>query len=289
MKQTVYVDVLLFLNLIIAFLLLKSAALLSGVPASRIRLFFGTITGSAASLLIFVQMNPVESILTKLLLGLSLSGIVFLKRKKYRLFFRAFLSFLLVNFIFAGFMTAVFLLFPARGMVFRNGIVYFHFSAISLVVLSVIAYALIRLVCRIVARRTDRHQTASVHIQVGCTQVILSALIDTGNRLNDPFSGLPVIVVTYDAIQSALPLKWTTLCSAMQNGTRPAHENHPAYRSFRMVPVQTISGTSVLPAFCPDRIEVSGEEKRAVVAVTEHTLSNGSYDAILPPTLISSV
>ena len=81
MKQTVYVDVLLFLNLIIAFLLLKSAALLSGVPASRIRLFFGTITGSAASLLIFVQMNPIESILTKLMLGLSLSGIVFLKRK----------------------------------------------------------------------------------------------------------------------------------------------------------------------------------------------------------------
>ena len=289
MKQTVYVDVLLFLNLIITFLLLKSATLLSGVPAGRIRMLLGTIMGAAASLVIFIRMNPIESITVKLTLGCLITGIVFLKRKKHRLFFRALFSFLLVNFIFAGFMSAVFFLFPARGMVFRNGIVYFHFSAISLVILSVIAYGLIRFVCRIFDRRTTRRQTTDVQLQIEGRTLHLRALIDTGNRLNDPFSGLPVVIVSHESIQEALPFEWSAFRNTAQiDYTYCTMKNHSAYHSFRMIPVQTVSGTTVLPAFCPERIEISGEEKRAVIAVTEHTLSNGSYDAILPPTLAAS-
>ena len=53
-----------------------------------------------------------------------------------------------------------------------------------------------------------------------------------------------------------------------------------------MVPVSTVAGQSVLPAFCPDRIEISGEEKRAVIAVLDAPLSNGSYDAVIGPSLI---
>ena len=288
MKQTVYVDILLFLNLIVTFLLLKSASLLSGVCTNRKRLFLGTLIGGTASLLIFVQMNSIESLVTKLVLGFTLSWIVFFKRKSPRLFWRAFFSFLLVNFIFAGFMTAVFLLFPARGMVYRNGVVYFHMSAITLTLLSGAAYVIIRLVCRIIQRRTDAKQTVCVHIESGGCHATLTALVDTGNRLNDPFSGLPVMIATKTALSPLLPAQWFSFVETLARQQQPFYkgEAHPAYRSFRMIPVSTVAGQSVLPAFCPDRIEISGEEKRAVIAVLDAPLSNGSYDAVIGPSLI---
>ena len=44
-----------------------------------------------------------------------------------------------------------------------------------------------------------------VDIDFGADRVSVQALIDTGNRLRDPVSGNPVIIVEYGAMESALP------------------------------------------------------------------------------------
>ena len=95
------------------------------------------------------------------------------------------------------------------------------------------------------------------------------------------------MIATKTALSPLLPAQWFSFGTlARQQNTFYKEEDHPAYRSFRMIPVSTVAGQSVLPAFCPDRIEISGEEKRAVIAVLDAPFSNGSYDAVIGPSLI---
>lgn len=83
-----------------------------------------------------------------------------------------------------------------------------------------------------------------------------SALVDTGNSLVEPLSGLPVAVVS---------------CRALR-----AYARLP-------IPVVTAAGRTVLYGFMPDRFSVNGREVACVVAVANEKTG---AEAIVPPELI---
>ena len=161
---------------------------------------------------------------------------------------------------------------------------YFNISALTLAITSTIAYLLIKLVCRFLNRYRGERLTRQIEIFLKQKKVRLTALIDTGNRLCDLFSGLPVIVVSFESVRSLIP---TSLQNYFSTGVPPDINQMQTeeIRMIRMIPVKTIAGEQLLPSFLPDKVVINGEEKRAVLAVSQHMLSEGSYEAILNPLL----
>ena len=82
-----------------------------------------------------------------------------------------------------------------------------------------------------------------------------TALVDTGNTLTEPMSGLPVAVVKCRAFKPAARLE---------------------------IPVSTAAGSTFLKGFIPERISVNGRETVCAVALSEQRLS---ADALIPPEL----
>ncbi len=101
--------------------------------------------------------------------------------------------------------------------------------------------------------------------------VLLPAMLDSGNLLKDPFTGLPVMVISAKALEPILP-EFSALC---------ALETLPP--GFRLLSVRTAAGRALWPLFHPDscRVYVNGETcaVRAMVAVAGEY---GGVQALVP-------
>lgn len=280
MRQIIYLDVLLLLNLLVTFLLLMATSLLTSHPLPRSRLLIASLMGSIFSLFIFLKCSPLEEFFLKISSGLLLAFAAFYQKGKSRLFWRAAAGFFLVSFLFAGVMTAIFLLVPAQGMVYRNGVLYFNISALMLAGSSTAAYFSIRMICRLLDKRQTKSVTRSLFVRHGENSVTITAFIDTGNRLRDLFSGLPVIVASYPAIEPLIPPNQRDY---VKSGI-PPNDTVPM---FRLIPVKTVAGEQLLASFLPDCLVLDGAEKRAVLAVSSVSISDGGYDAVIPFCLIT--
>jgi len=98
--------------------------------------------------------------------------------------------------------------------------------------------------------------------------VTLPAKIDTGPTLTEPFSGTPAIVADRRALGAILPPNF-----GMQSTENAV--------SIRLIPFSSLGADGVLPAFRPDAASLSGISIECWVAVTDRTLSAGSFQALV--------
>ena len=116
--------------------------------------------------------------------------------------------------------------------------------------------------------RTKRiADTAEAEITICGVRQKLHCMVDTGNRLTEPISGLPVIVCRRELLAPYIPLWKNRFC---------------------VVPTVTATGNAVLYGFRTDGVIVRTKgraiERSAVVALSDMTVGNGC-DAILPAVL----
>ncbi len=283
----IYLDVLLILNLFVNyFLFLGTVCFLHRKP-KRWRLILGSAIGSLFSLLIFADsINFILMTLIKLPLAALLVWIA-LGYGSRGLYIKTVLTFFGVNFLFGGVMLLIQLAFSPAGMLVNNGMVYFNISALMLVLGTLAAYGVIRLVGYLLDNRVRKKETCRLLIEADGRQVILDGFFDSGNKLMDPISGLPVVVCEFNSICDLIPRE-------IQDGFRSGAaaglsrlEQHAWASRLRLVPFQVVGHSGMLTAFFPDHFYlvsedgVKREERRVLIGVTDSCLSQGEYQAIL--------
>lgn len=104
--------------------------------------------------------------------------------------------------------------------------------------------------------------------------VCLNALVDSGNLLWDPITGLPVIVCSREALNALVP---RTLPGTLPEG-------------FRYLSVRTAAGGGLMPCFRPACVRLLGprgwQEVRAVVGLSPSGY-NG-FQALIPASLLQA-
>ncbi len=287
MQTVIYLDVLLLLNLFVNYFLFLATAFLLHLSFRRLRLLIGSAVGSLFSLLILFDSLPYwVTVLIKLPLAALLVLISFGFRQK-GIYCKSVLAFFGVNFLFGGVMLVIWLLFSPTGMVLNNGMVYFQISALTLVLGTLAAYLVIRVVTFLLDRRVRKQIRRQVLICVDGKEAILSGLIDTGNKLTDQTTGLPVVVCEFSAISHLIPPDLQECFRTGGLSFSQRLEYHSWSARIRLVPYHTIGKDGVLTAFRPDHfylVTEQGEvveERKALIGVTNRTLSDGEYQAIL--------
>jgi stage II sporulation protein GA (sporulation sigma-E factor processing peptidase) len=123
----------------------------------------------------------------------------------------------------------------------------------------------------------------------------LNALLDTGNRLLDPLTKVPVVVVEFSRIKELLPPEVLAMMESMQRGELEAEFAIPAYweERVRILPFSSIGKDhGMLIGFRPDRLTVwqkqqEIENRNVVVAFYHRPLSpEGAFQALIPPSLL---
>lgn len=191
--MTVYVDVLLCINLIVDYFIISLTAKLLKTSCRFGRQLLGSAVGGICALFILL---PEGGIILNLLLRLLTAAAVITASFGFgsvSLFLRKVCAFFAISFVFSGAMFAVWYFIRPAGLLVHNGIVYYNLSSIVLIVSAIFVYCLITLISRFIARKTL--QTCRLKIETDSSTVEVIALVDSGNKLKEPFSERPVVLI----------------------------------------------------------------------------------------------
>lgn len=307
MEQTVYIDVLLCLNLFVNYFILLGCTKFLGMGVRRYRLLLASSVGAIFSLYILLPtLNVFLSTVIEILMAAIIILIAFGFRNKAN-FIRTSVCFFSMNFSFAGLIFLLWKFFAPPGLIMNNGIVYFDISPFVLIISTVIAYILIRVFNIVTGKAKLKRDFYTLKIYVGEKFCKITAKLDTANSLIEPFSGLPVIVVKYDSVKDLFSdseqniFKYEDTFVKEKVGVSVGTKDSVANNSkvdlslrlkLRCIPFNTISGNGILMAFRADKILLKQFDSKkesiveAYVGVCSDEYLYEGTQALLNPDLI---
>lgn len=261
--MTVYVDVLFVLNFFITYLLLMITKTLTKSTAKTIRMLLGAFAGAVYSLVIFLpELNFFVTLAGKLAAS---ALIVFIAAGFGRLsvFIKTLLCFYFSNMIFLGIILALWMTVKPKGIVINNNAVYFDIPAAVLLVLALAAYLVSIAVIKLHNYTIAKKEIYSLTVITDEKEYHMYAFLDSGNRLTEPFSGYPVIIVDKDKID---------------------------FKPERVIPYNTVGGEGMLEAFKPNKVIVSSGKKSFEsdrVYIASSKVEARDFSAVLNPLLLN--
>lgn len=279
MKQVIYIDVLIIVNLFVNYFILLTTSKFLNLKLKLSRLILGEILGAIYSLYIFIpEPNLFISILIKLFMSIIMVAVSF-EFRKIKQFLKIIVCFYAVNFAFSGIMFTLWCVFKPSGMIMNNDIVYFNISPLTLMISTVVSYIIIEIINRVIEKKQLKSSKYEIGIKFKDKYIVLNAKIDTGNLLKEPFSNLPVIVVKKSEINLLIPE--FNIFENIEN------QNEIKKLKIRMIPFKTVSGTGILPAFKPEYVVLKGNlKKQAYIAVCSDEYFSEDISCLANPEIL---
>ena len=262
--KTIYIDVLITVNLFVDFLLLLGTKQLLSIRAKLWRMVLGAAVGGLCSLCALLPGLPFG---LNLLLDLGIAAAVVLCAFGFggsKNFIRRVTVLFALSFCFCGMMTLLYTTFQPEGMEIFNNTVYFNISPVLLIILTLVCYYTTRLARRLTKGACGK-STWQTEIYLNGDRAVFIAAIDTGCSVKEPFSGESVIIAE-DAI---------------------LHDLHLGNATMRVIPFDSLGGSGLLRGYRLDRLVIDGKEcvQGAYLGVCDGVLK-GEVRALMPYDLI---
>ncbi|NMB35265.1 MAG: sigma-E processing peptidase SpoIIGA [Firmicutes bacterium] len=292
-----YLDLIVALNFIVNYFLLWLTAFVTEQKTSTARLVAGSLFGAAFILIVaWPTWYPLYTWLGKTLLPLSMILLTFRPR-----FFGQGLLLLFTFYLCSctlGGLVLAFSLWGEYPLDFARGIYYLPapFLYYLLFFSGVLIFFLARgLKPFLVEKFNLSLLSREFEVEIGfCGKnKKLSAYLDTGNMLREPFSGLPVAITNHTVIREMLPpesgrvfgnggemnwLLWEKLFAGNDEATK-----------FYLIPYHTLQGKGFLLGFKPEKIRIwkkgrdLGFSQELIMGVQPKQVHPaGEYDVLLP-------
>lgn len=262
MKTVVYIDILLSVNLILTYLLLRCTAMFAKQQMSRFRLCISSVVGAFYSFIILApDVGIIWSLLLKSCMCITLVCIAFALRKIRDILLCSFLFFV-VSSAFAGIMFLIQSFFSAQWLIIHNGCVYFGFSLTQIVFLSIICYVIFMLIAKFLNRNKGRI-ICEVEFEINGICKKANALVDSGNCLYDPIGNKPVSVVGFSTICDMIPLELVDYFHGNFSVIDQAMSNW--LNRLLTIPAHTTIEEGLMPALRVDRLMIHLDNRTIVI------------------------
>lgn len=297
-NAAVYVDMLFLINFLMDFVVLWAAARLAQIRVSLWRLAGGACIGALYSVIVLLPgLEHLSSFEVKFLVSLAMALVAFAPLP-WKKFGQTVLYFYLVAFTMGGAVLG-FIYFMATNSI-PEGLGSFPIRYLWLIVALVIAGLLGKYgVAYFRKSLLQDLLKVPVEITIHGRQLKLNGLVDTGNQLVDPVTGVPVIIVEYGVLSSYLPpwLKEIINAGGEANLSKlaEAFPEDGCTPPFRLIPFTTIGKRhGMLLGFRPDEVTVYAGDKKVrktdvIIGIYNMRLSpRGTYRALLHPDLVQA-
>ncbi|MGN1080955.1 MAG: sigma-E processing peptidase SpoIIGA [Acutalibacteraceae bacterium] len=269
--RTVYVDVLIGLNVFINYFILLAVAKITRCKKSVKRFIFSSVLAGLFSLIIFLpETNFILSALIKIFIS-ALIVIVGFKIKCLKNFFLLCSVYFGISFLYAGTMFFIWICTSYSGIMINNSVVYIDISPTVFMISVIVSYAAVSLVKRVFHFEIDQKNISEITLEFQNRTVKGKCLYDTGNMLSDAFCDAPVIIIDNSISLELCGYGFEALKNPEIIGDR---------LSIRIIPCSTVNKTGLLFGYKIDRAcTVIGDKKytahSVIAAVSEEKLKGG--------------
>ncbi len=282
--RVIYIDILFFINFYTTYFLLIGTCCITHQKIKIFKRISGSIIGAVSSFVIFLPQLPAivniaGKILICMLIVLSSFGFATLKS-----FIKNTAIFFLINCIYAGIMLCLWLFSAPMGMIYNNMTSYFNIPLWLILTATATSYIILDIIRRLLDSKTIFDKKYTIHIFTEKGEKQLSAMADSGNKLTDYITGLPIIFCDINKCSELCPDAVIQYLTGSSNNIMTA-------KGIRIIPCSTVAGNSMAICFKPDKIILSDEKKEkeitALIGFTKKGLKNTDVGAIFNPNLFN--
>lgn len=268
--ETIYIDRLFLINLIIDYLLALGSARVCGLKLRRPRYLISAVFGALyAAVSVFPGTGFMSAMPVKLATGILMSLISFGKEQK---FWRCTAVFFSLSALFGG---AVWALSQQSGDSLGSTL-YVPLSMPVLVLSFALIYALLSLVFRRTAKDAGR-RILDVKFSFDGRDAELRALCDSGNTLYDPITGSSVVICSAESLAEIIP-ECLDISDPAELISLPCYSGR-----LRLIPYSAV-GTAggLLAAFRPDELTVDGKPRDDIlIAISPNGIKGDGFDSVI--------
>ena len=246
----VYLDLVFLLNFFFDFLLLYGTSKVLKERFSIKRLILGSIVASLSIFLLFIKLNSVELFCIKVLISIFIILVTFGKNN----FIKNISYFYLLSVILGGclYLLNVSFTYRNQGILFINNGLSINF-VLFLIVSPIIIFCYVK---EHILYKNTYGNIYEVLIIKNNKKYKLMGLLDTGNRLKDPYKGRSVILVNNDILM----------------------EGDIVY-----VPYKALNTTGVIKCYKVDKVIVEEKEfSNCLVGISKDKIAIDGVECILP-------
>lgn len=293
MKTVVYLDLLLLINFLIGYFLLRAAGFLAGSPPEYGRALLGAGAAAASSLVLLLPPLPwALQLLYQLLTALAVVRCAF-PWQGWRGFMRRTVWYALLNLLLAGAVGLAIFRWGFSGIHTNNLAVYFNVSPVLLT----LCVAGVYLAVRLVGFLFGPPQPAGgwqLELELAGRVLRLNGLCDTGFFLHDPLSGAQTVLLSYPAVRGRLP---PLLCGYLDDwfsGKQQLPAQPPPGLAVRPVLCKTAAGQELLPGIGGVRLRLiqkqqTAQSEQVTAAFSRQLFEAGGAEALFGSELLAGV
>lgn len=257
----VYLDYVFFINFIFDFLLLLSVTIILKRNIKISKIVFGSLIGGLSIFSLFIKINSIQLFFLKLFISILMVVITFDFKNIYYTFKN--LVFLYMSSMVLG-GTLYFL--NIQFSYNHEGLIFYHNGlSINVFVLILISPIIIHTYLnQLKELKINYSNYYKVDIKYKNKIIKLNAFLDTGNKLYDPITNIPIIVAK--------------------------EKDFNNIDKFTLIPYSTINGSSVIKCIKPDEIKINNKiiNRKVRIGLVKKIDMEG-VGCILNPTIIGEL
>ncbi len=290
--MTIYLDVVLLENLCMNYIILFATGYILKIKMKHWRLLLSSLLGGVYAVVSYLEILPVYShILTKIMLSVGMVYLAFYA-KGIKILLKQIILFYLISFVFGGCAFALLYFIKPQDILMKNG-VYVGTYPLKIAVLGgLIGFILTYIAFKIVKTKLKKKDMIyQISIKLNNKSLNLKAMLDTGNLLKEPITGMPVIVVEKQELSSIIPMTILEHIEEIVGGDAQkviSQEEKEYLTKFRVIPFSSIGKENgLMLGLKADEVMIEKEEEKEVrediiIGIFPQTLSkNHTYTALI--------
>ena len=204
--MTIYLDVVIVENLIMDAIIIYATAIVLKVKIRHLRIIISSLIGAIYSVLSYISdLEIYNNLFLKIFLSIVMVYIAF-SPQNIKTLMKQILIFYLTSFLFGGVAFALIYIVKPQEILMKNGLFLGMYPLKTVFLGAIVATAILITAFKVVKSNiTKKDMMCNVSIELNNKTVNIKTMIDTGNMLKEPISGLPVIVVENTALYELIP------------------------------------------------------------------------------------
>ncbi len=295
--MTIYVDVVLFENLIMNYIILFTTSQILKIEPKHIRIILASLLGAIYSIIAYMNILDIYSkIPLKILLSIIIVYVAFnpqtvKKMWKYILFFY------LVSFVFGGAAFSLIYIVKPQEILMKNGLFLGTYPLKIAILGAIVAFITITIVFKLAKNKISKKDLfCEMEICINNKKIETKTMVDTGNMLKEPITNTPVVVVEHMLLYECIPKEILNNLENIIGGdfSNISEKIKNEYISkLKLIPFSSLGKQNgMLIGIKPDYIKIKTEEKEnkienVIIGIYNKSLTKkGEYRALIGMELI---
>ena len=290
--MTIYIDVIIAENLIMNYVILSATSFISKSKTSWIRMFVASLVGTLYVVISYIsKLDLYANILLKIILSAIIVFIAYYP-KDAKKFIKQLTLFYLTTFTFGGVATYLIYVLKPQNIIIENGMYKGTYVLKVIFMGAIVGTAILIISFRFYKNKiTKKDIMRKLKIIFNGKEIIVDAMVDTGNMLKEPLTGNPVVVIEKTSLYDLLPKEILNNTESILGGdfnNIPEKIKTEYVQKLKIIPFSSLGKQNgMLVGIKPDKVIIINEEneetkENIVVAIYNKSLTKkGEYNALI--------